>query len=113
MLNMFSKKVNHHRSPINFPVRTFGFMEDDIHKHKSMFDPDVKKALDDYKCAVNRYNSVDLSNPKAENVYFLERQLAYIGLQLALAKARLREGLEPALDYNSLETLLKVVQSCS
>lgn len=108
---MFSKKVNIKRAPVNIPTHTFDFIEDNTRKNKSMFDPDVKKALEEYKCAVNRYNNIDLSNPKAENVYFLERQLAYIGLQLALAKARLREGLEPAWDYTSFEVLLNIVQS--
>jgi hypothetical protein len=108
---LFSKKADVKKFSINIPTRIFGFIERDIHKNKSMFDPDVKRALEEYKCAVNRYNSVDLSNPKEENVYYLERQLAYMGLQLALAKARLREGLEPVLDSNSLDALLKVVQS--
>ena len=56
-------------------------------------DADVETALDNYQSAINRYNNADLSDSRAENVFFLERQIAYIGLQLALAKARIRKGM--------------------
>ena len=75
-------------------------------------DADVKTALDNYQCTINRYNNADLSDPRVENVYFLERQIAYIGLQLALAKARIRKGMDPSLDYTSFESLLKFVGQC-
>jgi hypothetical protein len=75
-------------------------------------DTDVRIALDNYQCSINRYDNADLSDPRVENVYFLERQIAYIGLQLALAKARIRKGMDPTLDYTSFENLLKFVGKC-
>jgi hypothetical protein len=75
----------------------------------STMDVDVKTALDNYQSAINRYNNTDLSDPRVENVYFLERQVSYISLQLALAKARIRNGMDPSLDYTSFESLLKFV----
>jgi hypothetical protein len=72
-------------------------------------DTDVKKALDNYQCSINRYDNADLSDPRIENVYFLERQIAYIGLQLALAKTKIRKGMDPTLDYTSFENLMKFV----
>jgi len=72
-------------------------------------DDDVKKAIENYKGAVNRYNSVDFSDPRMESILFLERQIGFIGLQLALAKARIRNGLEPNLDYTTFETMLKTL----
>jgi hypothetical protein len=75
-------------------------------------DIDVRRALDNYQCSINRYDNTDLSDPRVENVYFLERQIAYIGLQLALAKARIRKGMDPTLDYTSFESLLKFVGQC-
>jgi hypothetical protein len=75
-------------------------------------DTDVRIALDNYQCSINRYDNADLSDPRIENVYFLERQIAYIGLQLALAKARIRKGMDPSLDYTSFESLLKFIGQC-
>ena len=75
-------------------------------------DADVETALDNYQSTINRYNNADLSDSRVENVYFLERQIAYIGLQLALAKARIRKGVDPSLDYTSFENLLKFVGQC-
>ncbi len=72
-------------------------------------DDDVKKALENYKCAVNRYNSADFSDSRIESILFLERQIAFIGLQLALAKARIRNGLDPNLDYTTFETMIKTL----
>lgn len=72
-------------------------------------DDDVKKAIENYKCAVNRYNSIDFSDSRMEGILFLERQLAFIGLQLALAKARIRNGVAPNLDYTTFETMLKTL----
>lgn len=72
-------------------------------------DDDVKKAIENYKCAVNRYNSIDFSDSRMEGILFLERQLAFIGLQLALAKARIRNGVPPNLDYTTFETMLKTL----
>lgn len=82
---------------------------DDCEKIEFMMDPEVKKALDNYQTAINRYNYADLSDPRVENVYFLERQVTFINLQLALAKARMRNGKEPRLDYTNFENLLKLV----
>lgn len=76
---------------------------------ESVIDMDVRRALEIYQCAINRYNHADLSDPRVENVCFLERQIAYIGLQVALAKARLREGMDPSLDYTSVDSILKYV----
>jgi hypothetical protein len=81
----------------------------DFEKIEFEMDPDVKKALENYQAAINRYNYADLSDAKVENVYFLERQVTYISLQLALAKARIRNGMDPSLDYTSFESLLKLV----
>lgn len=75
----------------------------------SVKDDDVKRAIENYKCTVNRYNSVDFSDVRMEGILFLERQIAFIGLQLALAKARLRNGLDPSLDYTTFETMLKTL----
>lgn len=72
-------------------------------------DDDVKKALENYKCAINRYNSVDYSDSRMEGILFLERQIAFVGLQLALAKARIRNGVDPNLDYTTFETMLKTL----
>jgi hypothetical protein len=80
--------------------------------HQTIDNPDVKKALEEYQCAVNRYNFSDLSDPRVENVCFLERQLAYARLQLALAKARIIEGADPALDYSCFESLTKFIKEC-
>ncbi len=82
---------------------------DDCVKIEFMMDQEVKKALDNYQTAINRYNYADLSDPRVENVYFLERQVTFINLQLALAKARMRNGKEPWLDYTNFENLLKLV----
>ncbi len=82
---------------------------DDCEKIEFMMDQEVKKALDNYQTAINRYNYADLSDPRVENVYFLERQVTFINLQLALAKARMRNGKEPRLDYTNFENLLKLV----
>jgi hypothetical protein len=84
----------------------------DHEKLEYIMDADVKMALDNYQSAINRYNNADLSDPRAENVYFLERQVTYISLQLALAKARIRKGMDPSLDYTSFESLLKFVDQC-
>lgn len=75
----------------------------------SVKDDDVKKAIETYKCAVNRYNSADYSDSRMEGILFLERQIAFIGLQLALAKARIRNGLNPNLDYTTFETMIKTL----
>ncbi|NLW47650.1 MAG: hypothetical protein GXY86_09980 [Firmicutes bacterium] len=72
-------------------------------------DEDVKKAIEAYKCAVNRYNCADYSDSRMEGILFLERQLAFIGLQLALAKARIRNGLDPNLDYTTFETMIRTL----
>lgn len=72
-------------------------------------DEDVKKAIENYKCAVNRYNSADYSDARMEGILFLERQLAFIWLQLALAKARIRNGVAPNLDYTTFETMIKTL----
>ena len=72
-------------------------------------DADVRIALDNYQSSINRYDNADLSDPKVENIYFLERQIAYIGLQLALTKARIRKGTDPDLDYTIFENFLKFV----
>lgn len=72
-------------------------------------DDDVKKAIENYKCAVNRYNSADFSDSRMEGILFLERQIAFVGLQLALAKARIRNGVDPNLDYTTFETMLKTL----
>lgn len=75
----------------------------------SVKDDDVKKAIETYKCTVNRYNSVYFSDLRMEGILFLERQIAFIGLQLALAKARIRNGLDPNLDYTTFETMVKTL----
>ncbi len=80
--------------------------------HQTIGNPDVKKALEEYQCAVNRYNFGDLSDPRVENVCYLERQLAYARLQLALAKARINEGEDPSLDYSCFENLTKFIREC-
>jgi hypothetical protein len=67
--------------------------------------PEVQRALENYQAAVNRYNFSDLSDPNMENLCFLERQLAYAALQVALAKARLLAGSDPALDYSCFAEL--------
>lgn len=67
---------------------------------KPALNPEVQRALENYQAAVNRYNFSDLSDPNLENLCFLERQLAYAALQVALAKARLLAGSDPALDYS-------------
>ncbi len=92
-----------HEDENQYPVHS------DFEKIEFVMDPDVKKALDNYQAAINRYNYADLSDPRLENVYFLERQITYISLQLALAKARIRNGMNPSLDYTSFESLLKLV----
>ncbi|HBF36289.1 MAG TPA: hypothetical protein DDW50_03110 [Firmicutes bacterium] len=84
----------------------------DYEEIEFVMDPDVKQALDNYQAAINRYNYADLSDPRVENVYFLERQISYISLQLALAKARIRNGMDPSLDYTSFESLLKWIGQC-
>ena len=94
------------QDPNQYPI------QNDCEKIEFVMDPDVKQALDNYQAAINRYNYADLSDPRVENVYFLERQVSYISLQLALAKARIRNGMDPSLDYTSFESLLKLVNQC-
>ena len=84
----------------------------DIEKIDFVMDEEVKEALNNYQVAINRYNYADLSDPQVENLYFIERQVAFIGLRLALVKARIRNGLEPSLDYSGFEGLLKLVSQC-
>ncbi len=104
------------RTSVNNKTSTYSLemnsSESEFEKYKNTTDADVGKALDEYMCAINRYNNADLSDPRMENVYFLERQVAYIGLQLALAKARIRGGMDPSLDYTCFENLLKFVGGC-
>lgn len=88
----------------------FTFRNENADNNEGALDADVRKALEAYQCAINRYNNADLSDPKVENIHFLERQIAYVGLQLALAKARIREGMDPKLDYTSFESLLQFME---
>jgi len=94
------------------PVEIRNSSQGESDKLDYLMDPDVNIALDNYQSAINRYNNADLSDPRVENVYFLERQVTFISLQLALAKARIRNGMEPSLDYTSFESLLKFVGQC-
>jgi hypothetical protein len=94
------------------PLYNLNRKDCDPDQFECAMDTDVETALDNYQSAINRYNNADLSDSKVENVYFLERQIAYIGLQLALAKARIRKGMDPSLDYTSFESLLKFVGQC-
>ncbi len=71
--------------------------------------PEVVKAIENYDAAVNRYNHSDLSDPQLENLYYLERQVAYASLQLALAKARILAGGTPTMDYTVFEKLCRLV----
>jgi hypothetical protein len=94
------------------PFYNLNIKNNDSDPFEFAMDADVETALNNYQSTINRYNNADLSDPRIENVYFLERQIAYIGLQLALAKARIRKGMDPTLDYTSFESLLKFVRQC-
>ena len=72
-------------------------------------DADLQKALEDYMCSVNRYNNVDLSNPQVENFYFMERQIAFIFLRLAIARARIRDGFAFPIECGKFETMVEFV----
>ncbi|HBE78164.1 MAG TPA: hypothetical protein DDW65_10345 [Firmicutes bacterium] len=95
--------------PVHHFVNNPNHSSKEAEKFEYTMDADVKIALEHYESAINRYNNADLSDPNVENVYFLERQISYIGLQLALAKARIRKGMDPSLDYTSFESLLDTV----
>ncbi len=100
-------KVNSNRASNQIPSPDFE--SGPLGSKYSVKDDDVKKAIEAYKCAVNRYNSVDFSDSRMEGILFLERQIAFIGVQLALAKARIRNGLAPNLDYTTFETMVKTL----
>jgi hypothetical protein len=100
------------KKPRLTPMYSLNRKDNNPERLEGALDADVVTALDNYQSTINRYNNADLSDPRVENVYFLERQIAYIGLQLALAKARLRKGTDPSLDYTSFESLLKFVGQC-
>jgi hypothetical protein len=104
-MKMNIKKVNIYNNQIPSPDFESGPLE----PKDCVKDEDVKKAIEAYKCAVNRYNCADYSDSRMEGILFLERQIAFIGLQLALAKARIRNGLDPNLDYTTFETMIRTL----
>lgn len=104
---MTSKVMNSIRTKNLIPSPDFE--SGSLEPKDSVRDEDVKKAIENYKCAANRYNSADFSDSRFESILFLERQIAFIGLQLALAKARIRNGLAPNLDYTTFETMIKTL----
>jgi hypothetical protein len=89
----------------NIPIGTADFEKSVLDHFDSISDQDVKEAFNNYQGALNRYNFIDLSNPSDEDVAFLEVQYTFVGVQLALAKARQRGGLKPSLDYSTFDSV--------